>query len=57
MPRIAKHDGVTQKRINKGFIYTGVGVSKAESLVLLEALAGECKEENYKEGWDDILPE
>ena len=56
MPRIAEHYGVSKKRTNKGFIYTGVGVSKPESLILLEARAGECMEENSDSNWDDLLP-
>ena len=55
MSRIHKHYGVTQKRNNKAIIYTGVGVSKPESLILLEARAGECREENSEESWDDLL--
>ena len=56
MPRIADHYGVTKKRTNKGVLYTGVGVSKPLSLILLEARAGECREENTDSFLDDLLP-
>ncbi len=55
MPRIAEHYGVTKKRTNKGFIYTGVGLSKPKSLILLDARAGECIEDSKDTDWDDIL--
>ena len=59
MPRIAEHYGVTKKRTKKGFLYTGVGLSKPESLILLDARAGECIEDRKETDWDDIfeLPE
>jgi len=57
MPRIAEHYGVTKKRTNKGFIYTGVGLSKPESMILLEARAGECRDEEPDSFLDDDLLE
>lgn len=55
MPRIAEQFGVTKKRSNKGFIYTGVGLKKTGALILLEARAGECIEDDPDTSWDDIL--
>lgn len=52
MPRIAEHYGVSKKRTNKGFIYTGVGVAKIASLILLEARVGECIEDSEDADWD-----
>lgn len=54
MPRIAEHYGVTKKRTNKGFVYTGVGLSKPESLILLNARAGECIDDSTDTEWDDL---
>lgn len=42
MPIIADHYAVRKKRTNKGIIYTGVGLSKPESFILLNARTGEC---------------
>jgi P4 family phage/plasmid primase-like protien len=55
MPRIAEHYGVTKKRTKRCFLYTGVGLSKPESMILLEASAGECIEESKDTDWDDII--
>lgn len=55
MPRIAEHYGVTKKRTNRGFLYTGVGLSKPESLILLDIRAGECIEDSKDTDWDDAF--
>ena len=48
LPRIAEHPGVMKKRMNKGTRYFGVGISKPESLNLLQNQhrVGRCRDEN-----------
>ena len=56
MPRIADYHGVDKRRKNTGTVYIGVGVSKPPSMILLDARAGECREENSDSYWEDVLP-
>ncbi len=57
MPRIADHHGVDKRRKNTGVVYIGVGVSKPKSMILMEARAGECREENSDSYWEGVLPD
>lgn len=57
MPRIADHHGVDKRRKNTGVVYIGVGVSKPKSMILTEARAGECREENSDSDWEGVLPD